>query len=48
MMKLQKHHKLVLALAAVFVLAWAIWTFIALPMSETPSLPEPGAATVPQ
>ncbi|MBY0370983.1 hypothetical protein K2X33_09870 [bacterium] len=40
-MQLKKHHKVVVVLTVLFALAWALWTFIMLPASETPSFPNP-------
>lgn len=42
MLKLNlKKHQWLAILVVVFVVAWALWTFVWVPTSETPSLPIP-------
>lgn len=33
-MKIERHHKIIVSLAIVFLVAWAVWTFVLLPASE--------------
>ncbi len=47
MLKLKRHHHILLVALVIFVAAWFIWTMVLLPRSEAPSLPVPTGATVP-
>lgn len=46
-MQLKKHHWWTMILVGLFVAAWALWSFIFLPLSEMPSQPDPSAAPPP-
>jgi hypothetical protein len=46
MLKLKKHHTIVLTIVIVALVAWALWSFVWLPRSETPDLPVAPAAPI--